>query len=171
MRLALALLCALSCAAVTPAVAQSPLTPLAQLGFLGAFEPAITGGARWTYSPTPQPRRDPQTGMFLPVSARWYLTALGTAGVTFAEGDPVGFTAVASAGVLRPIATGMISGAGLMALGSLHPNGVGPSVRVETSFRALGAQAGLLWLADHDTPRAAVTIDVTTAFVCDLFGC
>ena len=171
MRLALPLLCALACAAVAPAAAQSPLTPVLQLGFMGALEPALTGGARWTYAPTPRPRRDPRTGVFLPVSASWYLAALGTAGVTFAEGDPAGFTAVASAGVLRPIATGAISGVGLMALGSFHPDGVGPAVRVETSFRAVGAQAGLLWLEDRDTPRAAVTLDVTTAFVCDLFGC
>ena len=171
MRLALPLLCALTCAAVAPAVAQGPLTPVVQLGFMGALEPAVTGGARWTYAPTPQPRRDPQTGMFLPVSARWYLTALGSAGVTLAGEDPVELTAIGSAGVLRPIATGPISGVGLMALGSFHPDGVGPAVRVETSFRALGAQAGLLWLEGHDSPRAAVTLDVTTAFLCDLFSC
>jgi hypothetical protein len=172
MRNALLLLWLLTCGAAGTAASQSrPLTPVAQLGFMGAFEPAVTGGARWSYTPTPQPRRNPRTGMSDPVSASWSFEALATAGVSFAEGDPVGFTAIGSAGVLRPIGTGTLSGVGLMALGSLSPNGIGPAVRVETSFRALGAQAGLLWLEHRSGPRAAVTIDVEVAFVCDLIGC
>ena len=170
MRTALLLLCLLGCGAGQALAQARPLTPIAQLGFIGDLAPALTAGARWTYTPTPEPRRDPNTGMFLPVSATWSFETLATAGVTFAEGDPVGLTAIGSAGFLRPIGTGSISGVGLMALGSLNPNGIGPSVRVESSFRALGLQAGVLWL-DERSPRAAVTVDVTAAFICDLAGC
>ena len=63
------------------------------------------------------------------------------------------------------------SGVGLMALGSLNPNGIGPAVRLETSFRAIGLTAGVLWFDERSSPRAAVTLDVTTAFLCDLAGC
>jgi hypothetical protein len=172
MRTASILALLLACAAGAPAAAQRhPLVPVAQLGFVGDLAPALTGGVRWTYTPTPQPVRDPATGMFRPVVVRWYAQALATAGVTFAEGDPVGFTAVGSAGVLRPIGAGPVAGAGVVALASLGPDALGPAVRVETSFRALGVQAGALWFTEGDSPRAAVTVDVAVSFVCDLVGC
>ena len=172
MRTKIVLLCALVLGLPAQAPAQlRPLTPLLQLGFVGDLAPAVTAGARWTYTPTPQPRRDPQTGMFTPVSATWYFEALGTAGVTFAGDDPVELTAVGSAGFLRPIASGTISGIGLMALGSFNPTGLGPSVRLETSFRAIGVQAGVLWFEGPRGARAAVTMDVATALICDLAGC
>lgn len=172
MRTASLLVLLLAWAAATPAAAQRhPLVPVAQLGFVGDRAPALTGGVRWTYTPTPRPVRDPATGMFRPVVVRWYAQALATAGVTFAGGDPVGFTAVGSAGVLRPIAAGPVAGAGLVAVGSLGPDALGPAVRVETSFRALGLQAGALWFEGGGGPRAVVTADVTVSFVCDLFGC
>lgn len=172
MRNASLLVLALACAAASPAPAQRyPLTPVAQVAFVGEVEPAVTAGVRWTYTPVPQPVRDPATGMFRPVAARWSLQALATAGVTFAEGDPVGFTALGSAGVLLPRGAGAVSGVGLVAMGSFQPNAVGPAVRVETSFRALGAQAGLLWFEGGGGPRPAVAVDVAVAFLCDLFGC
>ena len=164
--LALLLVCAR-----TPAAAQRhPWVPVAQLGFVGDWAPALTGGVRWTYAPTPRPVRD-ENGMFRPVVVRWYAQALATAGVTFADGDPVGFTAVGSAGVLRPIGAGPIAGAGVVAVGSLGPDALGPAVRLDTSFHALGVQAGVLWFAEGDSPRAAVTVDVAMSLVCDLVGC
>ena len=171
MRAARVALCLLTCGAADPALAQTrPLTPLVQLGFVGDVAPSVGFGARWTYTPTPEPRRDPATGMFDPVSATWSFEALGAAGITFAGDDPVEATATASAGFLRPISSGTVSAVGLMALGSLNPTGIAPALRVETSFRAIGLQAGVLWFEEGSGPRAAVTVDVTTAFICDLVG-
>ena len=171
MRTACILALLLACAGAPAAAQRHPLVPVAQLGFVGDLAPALTGGVRWSYTPTPRPVRDPATGTFRPVVVRWYAQALATAGVTFAGGDPVGFTAVGSAGVLRPIGAGPIAGAGLVAVGSLGPDAVGPAVRLDTSFHALGVQAGVLWFAEGDSPRAAVTVDVAVSFVCDLVGC
>jgi hypothetical protein len=170
MRTACILALLLACAGTPAAAQRHPLVPVAQLGFVGDRAPALTGGVRWTYTPTPRPVRD-ENGMFRPVVVRWYAQALATAGVTFAQGDPVGFTAVGSAGVLRPIGAGPIAGAGLVGVGSLGPDALGPAVRLDTSFHALGVQAGVMWFEEGDSPRAVVTVDVAVSFVCDLVGC
>lgn len=149
---------------------RHPLIPVAQLGFVGDPAPALTAGGRWIYRPTPRPKRDPVTGLIPPVKSTWFTEVLATGGVTFAEGDPVGFTGVGSVGVMRPLATGPLIGAGVVALGSLHPDALGPAIRVETSFHALAGQAGVVWFREGG-PRAALTVDVASSLVCDLRGC
>lgn len=160
--------------AAAPAAAQGgTAAPILQAGFVGTVRPALTAGVRWTYTPPPgEPRMD-ENGDPVPVPAALSLQLLASAGVTFAEprGQPVDFTALGSAALLIPHASGPVRGWGPALMGSFRPDAVGPGVRVETSFGALGAQAGVLWPLRGGDPSAAVTVDLSAAFLCDVVGC
>jgi hypothetical protein len=153
------------------AVHATPPQPIADLGFVGTWRPAITGGVRWTYTPVSKPTRDPDTGMVRPIEPGWSLQATMTGGVTFArvEGDDVSLTALVGAGGLRPISGGPISGFGPILLTSSHPEGIGPALRVEAAFHALGLQMGPMWLRHHRGPSLVVTADVLFATIRDVF--
>jgi hypothetical protein len=153
------------------AAAQGPdVEPVVQAGFVGTVRPALTAGARWTVTPLPPlPRIDPETGMPEPVPALYSLQLVATAGVTFAEprGEPVDFTAMASAGMLWPLGGRALSGAGPVVLAGFRPSGVGAGVRAQSAFHALALQAGALWPLDDDGPELVVTVDVSTTFIRD----
>jgi hypothetical protein len=140
---------------------------LVQIGYVG--DAVLATGLRWVYAPAPQVRTDPTTGMTLPVSSRTSLHASATGGVSLGghgERD-VDWTGQGSLGFVKPMATGPLSGAGLIAMGSLQPDGVGPGLRVESGFHAFGLNAGVLF--DHHTARFAATFDIAAVFLSDLF--
>jgi hypothetical protein len=136
----------------------------------GYVESAVVAtGFRWIFTPAPVERVDPVSGMTLPVTSRTSLHASGSGGISVAGGRDrtVDWTALASLGFVRPIGVGPISGIGLLAMGSLQPDAAGPGVRVESGFRALGLNAGVLF-ADGATHAAAV-LDISGVFLRDIF--
>jgi hypothetical protein len=98
----------------------------------------------------------------------WLLTGRAGIGVTSVrQGDPVfSPTAIAELGVLRRFGGGLSPSAGLLALGSLHPELAGPVARFEIK-RLAGVEAGWVWLAGGGG-ALLVAVDVSTALLCDL---
>ncbi len=156
----------------TVSLAQStPPQPIVQLGFIDDWRPAITGGIRWTYTPLPRPSRDSATGMIRTLKPGWSLQTLASGGITFARphGDVVAPTLLLQVGGLAPRSTGVLAGWGPTLLGSVNPHAIGPAIRGELAFHALGFHVGMLWFRHVKGPRLAVTADVLFATIEDIF--
>jgi hypothetical protein len=168
MRLAPALSLLLLLASAVGATAQVNKTIwIVQAGYVG--DAVVATGFRWSYTPAPVARIDPETGMTLPVVSRITWHAAGAGGISVGGGGDrsVDWTALGSLGLVRPIGVGPLSGVGLIGLGALQPNGAGPGIRLESGFRVLCLNAGVLF--SGNSPRAAVTVDISGVFLRDLF--
>jgi hypothetical protein len=169
-RATLPLLLALVCAGAAPRPAEAQVNRLlwvVQTGYVG--DALVATGFRWIYTPAPRVTTDPVTGMVQPVTSRSSLHASATGGVSVGGGRErtIDWIALGSAGVVRPIGVGPISGVGVVAMGALQPDGVGPGVRLETGFQAIGVNAGVLF-GDGPT-RGAAAIDLSGIFLRDIF--
>ncbi|HEU0014471.1 MAG TPA: hypothetical protein VFQ45_12350 [Longimicrobium sp.] len=163
-----ALLLAASAGAAVPAAAQSQQNLVIQAGAIGQ-NPVAAAGVRWTLTPAPgEPRRDPETGMPLPVPANWSFQLMVTAGAHF--GDETDWTVLGTAGLRAPRGSTMIAGIGPVVMVSYRPHAVGPGLRIETLLNAIGVQGGALWrLEGPDDPLFTIQVDITDAFLRDVF--
>lgn len=100
----------------------------------------------------------------------WLLLLQGAAGVALAANDedenrP---TVAVAAGVLRRLGRSFPDRVGLVCAGSVEPWGAGPAVRAE-AMRAFALEAGGLWYEDRAGFRWYAGIEVSTAFLRDVF--
>ena len=140
----------------------------AQVSCVGRLAPAITAGMelRIPLGSLPMPR--PGGGPVRTTTRNWMISLAGGGGVTFAKprGDVIAPTAFAQAGVLRRLRGNIEPRVGLLAVGWVRPEALGPAVRFEAKD-VFGAQAGWLFFRrGHD--GLLVSVDVSFALIRDI---
>jgi hypothetical protein len=71
-------------------------------------------------------------------------------------------------GVVRRVHLGPFDRAGLLVVGSLGPNGLGPALRLEALNGVVGIQPGWMWL-DGDRHGPTLAVDISFALIGDVF--
>lgn len=96
----------------------------------------------------------------------WFLNASVAGALNTGDVDtPIGYGQL---GLMRRVHLGPIDRAGLLAVGSLGPEGLGTALRFEALNGIVGIQPGWIWFqGEHNGPTLAV--DVSLAFIVDLF--
>ena len=146
-----------------------PPIPRTQLSFVTKLRPAITAGVETKIPLGATASAPPAEGGPVRRHVRdWELALAGGGGVTFARprGNAITPTAFAEAGLMRRLPGGMEARAGLVAVGWLRPEAIGPAVRFEAAD-AFGAQLG--WLLVRDRADGVVlSLDCSIALIRDL---
>jgi hypothetical protein len=154
----------------SPAHALDVLPPTyrAQASCVGRLAPAITAGleTRILLGSVPLPR--PGHGPVHATARNWMISLAAGGGITFAKprGDVFTPTAFAQAGVLRRLAGDLEPRVGLVAVGWVRPEALGPAVRFEAKD-AFGAQAGWLFIR-RGRDGAFLSVDVSIPLIRDI---
>ena len=96
----------------------------------------------------------------------WFLHAAVAGALNTGDVNaPIGYGQV---GVVRRAHLGPIDRAGLLAVGSLGPKGLGPALRFEALNGTVGIQPGWMWFEGHRN-GPTLTVDISLALVGDIF--
>jgi hypothetical protein len=146
-----------------------PPTYRAQVSCVGRLAPAFTVGleTRIPLGSLPLPR--PGGGPVRVTTRNWMISLAAGGGITFAKprGDVITPTAFAQAGVLRRLSGDLEPRVGLLAVGWVRPEALGPAVRFEAKD-AFGAQAGWLFIR-RGRDGLLLSVDVSLALIRDIF--
>lgn len=154
-----------------PALSLDVLPPTyrAQVSCVGRLAPAVTAGfeRRMLLGSVPLPR--PGGGPVRATARNWMISFAAGGGITFAKprGDAITPTAFAQAGVLRRLGGELAPRVGLVAVGWVRPEAIGPAVRFE-AMDLFGAQVGWQFIR-RSRNGLALSVDVSFGLIRDLF--
>lgn len=145
-----------------------PPTYRAQVSCVGRLAPAITAGFERRIPLGSLPLPQPGSGG-LDVTARdWFISFGAGGGITFAKprGDAITPTAFAQVGVLRRLSGSLEPRVGLVAVGWVRPEALGPAVRFEVEDN-FGAQAGWMFIR-RGRDGMFLSVDASFAVIRDI---
>lgn len=131
------------------------------------WHPTIGAGLilRVPLGATPEPSR-PGAGPATLQVRNWFVHAAVAGALNTGDVDtPIGYGQM---GVVRRVLWGPFDRAGLLAVGSLGPKGLGPALRFEALNGVVGIQPGWMWF-EGERNGPTLTIDISFALIGDLF--
>jgi hypothetical protein len=151
----------------TPAAAQSVRVQVPWVaGEVAGMLAGVEG--RLPLGPEPEiPLPTPGGGPVEVPTRDWMLTGMAGAGANFRPSDGgVELLLQAHVGVLRRTGSDLVSRAGVVVVGYLLPEAIGPAAHINAFAGAVGLQAGAL--RQGGGWRGHIALDVSGRFICDL---